>query len=76
MHLIRLLFILCFCLCQVQTLFAQSVKELEIGMEWQPVPQFELVCHYTMSRRRFEDYVLQDNSQRGSLLRIQAQVNF
>lgn len=52
------------------------IRELEIGVEWQPVPQFELVCHYTMSRRRFEDYVLQDNLQSGRLLRIQAQVNF
>jgi hypothetical protein len=31
---------------------------------------------YTMSSRRFEDFVNQDNYQRGNLLRIQAQVNF
>ena len=53
-----------------------KVEELELGIEWEPVKQFELVVMYTMSSRRFEDYVLQDNYQRGNLLRIQAQVNF
>ncbi|TDO19304.1 porin [Pedobacter duraquae] len=55
---------------------AYDVKELEIGLEWQPVKQFELVCQYTMSSRRFEDHELQDNLQKGNLLRLQAQVNF
>jgi hypothetical protein len=31
---------------------------------------------YTISDRRFEDYALQDNRQKGQLLRIQAQMNF
>ena len=53
-----------------------KVKELEIGAEWQMNKNFELVVMYTMSSRRFEDFVLQDNYQRGNLLRIQAQVNF
>lgn len=53
-----------------------EVKELEIGIEWQPVKTFELVAMYTMSERRFEDYVLRDNKQRGNLLRLQAQFNF
>jgi hypothetical protein len=52
------------------------VKELEFGIEWQPVKQFELVVMYTFSSRRYEDYVKRDNLQTGSLLRIQAQVNF
>lgn len=52
------------------------VRELEVGFEWQPVSKFELVCHYTISSRRFEDFVRQDNLQRGNLLRIQAQINF
>lgn len=55
---------------------SHTVKELEIGVEWQPFPQFELVAMYTMSSRRFEDYVNQNNIQSGSLLRLQAQVNF
>lgn len=52
------------------------VNELEIGVEWQPVRNFEFVAMYTISKRRFEDFKLQDNLQRGNLLRLQAQVNF
>ena len=53
-----------------------KVNEWEVGVEWQPVRQFELVCMYTVSSRRFEDFELQDNFQKGSLLRLQAQINF
>lgn len=53
-----------------------DVKELELGIEWQPFKQFELVAVYTISDRRFEDYILQDNRQKGKLLRLQAQLNF
>ena len=52
------------------------VRELEIGAEWQLNKNFELVMMYTFSSRRFEDFQRQDNLQTGSLLRIQAQVNF
>ncbi|MFM7720622.1 MAG: porin [Sediminibacterium sp.] len=53
-----------------------EVKEFEIGLEWQPNKNFELVTMYTISSRRFEDFKNQDNLQKGSLLRIQAQINF
>jgi phosphate-selective porin len=53
-----------------------TVKEVEVGVEWQPVKQFELVVMYTLSSRRFEDFIIQDNFQEGRLLRIQAQLNF
>lgn len=53
-----------------------KVNEFEVGVEWQPVRQFELVVMYTMSSRTYEDFVLRDNFQRGNLLRIQAQLNF
>ncbi|MBC7745267.1 MAG: porin [Flavobacterium sp.] len=53
-----------------------EVKELEIGIEWQPVKQFELVTMYTFSSRRFEDKILLNNLQKGNLLRLQAQLNF
>lgn len=53
-----------------------AVRDLEFGVEWQPVRQFELVAIYTFSNRRYEDFVLRDNHQEGSLLRLQAQVNF
>jgi hypothetical protein len=49
---------------------------LEIGVEWQPSKYFELVAMYTMSQRRFEDYTVKDNFQKGNLLRLQAQINF
>lgn len=53
-----------------------NVNELEIGLEWQPIKNFEFVAMYTMSERRFEDAVLKDNKQKGNLLRLQAQFNF
>jgi hypothetical protein len=53
-----------------------TVKELELGIEWQPNKNFELVAMYTISNRRFEDFALQNNKQQGRLLRLQAQVNF
>lgn len=52
------------------------VNETEIGIEWQPNKNFELVTMYTISQRRFEDFKTQNNLQSGQLLRIQAQLNF
>lgn len=53
-----------------------NMNEYEIGIEWQPVKAFEFTAMYTISSRRFQDHVLQNNLQEGSLLRLQAQVNF
>ncbi|MGY6743768.1 MAG: porin [Cecembia sp.] len=52
------------------------VNELEIGVEWQPNKNFELVAMYTISDRTFENSLNPNNRQQGSLLRLQAQVNF
>lgn len=52
------------------------VNEFEIGVEWQMNKYFEFVAMYTISSRRFEDHVKQDNLQTGNLLRLQAQLNF
>jgi hypothetical protein len=52
------------------------VRELEIGAEWQPIKNFEIVAMYTISKRRFEDAVTPLNFQEGSLIRLQFQVNF
>ena len=52
------------------------VKDLEIGAEWQPLENFELVAIYTISDRTFEDSLLKSNHQKGNLLRLQAQLNF
>jgi hypothetical protein len=53
-----------------------DVNELEVGFEWQFNKNFELVATYTISNRRYEDFILQNNDQQGSLLRLQAQINF
>ncbi|MES2558567.1 MAG: porin [Bacteroidota bacterium] len=53
-----------------------NVEDYELGLEWQPFKTFELVVMYTMSDRKFEDFALQNNHQKGQLLRIQAQLNF
>lgn len=53
-----------------------EVNDVEVGVEWQPWPAFELVAMYTISARRFEDGARPGNYQEGSLLRLQAQVNF
>lgn len=53
-----------------------TVTEYEIGLEWQPFKNFELVTMYTISERRFEDMKLKSNQQSGRLLRLQAQFNF
>lgn len=52
------------------------VNDIEFGLEWQVNKFFELVVNYTISERRYEDFLKQDNLQKGNLLRIQAQVNF
>ena len=52
------------------------VKELEIGMEYQFNKNFELVGMYTISDRTVENSLEPDNRQKGSLVRLQAQINF
>ena len=53
-----------------------TVSDLELGIEWSPNRQFELVVLHVWSNRRYEDHLTPVNEQRGSLFRIQAQVNF
>ncbi len=53
-----------------------EVKDVELGAELQFNKNFELVVNYTISKRRYEDFLKQNNLQKGNLLRIQAQVNF
>lgn len=53
-----------------------TVRENEIGIEWQPSKNFEFVAMYTISSRRYEDGTLKNNFQTGNLLRLQAQMNF
>jgi hypothetical protein len=53
-----------------------TVKDLEIGAEWQPIRPLEVVATYTVSNRRYEDGAKPSNHQEGSLLRLQVQLNF
>lgn len=53
-----------------------KVNELELGVEWQPFPTFELVVAHVWSSRRFEDDTQPTNLQEGSLLRLHGQLNF
>jgi hypothetical protein len=55
---------------------SHTVNEFEAGIEWQITRNFEFTTMYTISDRRFEDGRLPKNQQSGSLLRLQAQVNF
>lgn len=53
-----------------------EVHELETGVEWLPIPNFELTAQYTMSNRVFEDAATVGNRQKGNFLRLQAQFNY
>lgn len=53
-----------------------TVNEYEWGIEWQPFKNFELVGEYVTSKRRFEDFKNQKNTQKGGFMRLQAQLNF
>jgi hypothetical protein len=55
---------------------AYDVNEFEVGVEWQPNKNIELLTMYTFSDRRFESFKNQNNHQKGSLLRLQLQLNF
>ncbi|MBE0391802.1 porin [Flavobacterium sp. PL002] len=53
-----------------------TVRDYELGLEWQPFKAFELTATYVIADRTFEDSALKDNRQKGNLLRLQAQFNF
>jgi hypothetical protein len=53
-----------------------TVRDYELGLEWLPYKAFELTATWVIADRTFEDSVLKNNRQQGSLLRLQAQFNF
>ncbi len=53
-----------------------SVRDWEIGVEWQPVKNMEINATYTIADRRYEDKANPVNRQKGNLLRLQLQVNY
>ncbi|AKQ45929.1 porin [Rufibacter radiotolerans] len=52
------------------------VYETEVGLEWQPIPNFELLTQYTITDRTLREGKALNNRQNGQLLRLQAQLNF
>ncbi|MBP9069804.1 MAG: porin [Bacteroidia bacterium] len=53
-----------------------NTKDIEVGVEWQPWKNFELVAEWMYSDRTTSDRAKENNYQFGSLLRLQAQMNF
>lgn len=53
-----------------------KVSELEFGIEWEPVKQFELTVAYNISNRDYSDMTFGNTNQKGKFLRLQAQFNF
>jgi len=53
-----------------------EVRDWELGVEWQPIPAFELTAQYTVSDRLTRDKAKPNNDQSGNLLRLQAQFNY
>jgi len=53
-----------------------NLKDIEIGVEWQPWKNFEFVAEWMYSDRTTSDRTKESNYQFGSLLRLQAQMNF
>lgn len=53
-----------------------AVHEVEAGIEWLPVPNFELTAQYTVSDRLFEDAAAVGRREKGHFLRLQAQINY
>lgn len=55
---------------------AYEVKEIEGGIEWQPMKYFEFTATWLYSEKWTSDKAKKDNFQIGNMLRLQAQVNF
>ena len=53
-----------------------DVQEMEGGIEWLPIPAFELTATYVSSDRRYEDAANVGKHEKGQFLRLQAQFNY
>lgn len=51
-------------------------KDLEIGLEWQPNPFFEINMTFMISDRKYLDFNNLNKHEKGNILRIQTQLNF
>jgi uncharacterized coiled-coil protein SlyX len=61
-----------------QELDARSylVRDNDFGVEWQQSNFFEITAQYSRMDRTYEDAVRPNNRQKGSLLRLQFQINY
>lgn len=55
---------------------AYDTKDVEIGIEYQPWKNFEFTTSWVYAEKWTSDKLKKDNMQKGSFLRIQAQLNF
>lgn len=55
---------------------SHNVKEIETGIEYQMFKNFEFTASFMYSERTTSDQTKENNRQIGSLLRLQAQLNF
>ncbi len=55
---------------------SHSVRETDIGIEYQPYKYLELTLEYVTSHRITQDLKAENNDQTGHFLRVQAQANF
>lgn len=55
---------------------AYNIKDVEIGIEYPPLKNFEFVASWCYAEKWTSDKVKKDNMQIGSFLRLQAQLNF
>ncbi len=53
-----------------------AVHQFDFGTEWIMNKYFKFTAEYCVSSRNYIDFVTQNNAQKGSSLRVQAQVNF
>lgn len=53
-----------------------NITEWEVGTEWQPNPAFELTAAYAQSDRMIQSSLTNRVSEKGNLIRLQAQFNY
>lgn len=51
-------------------------RQVEAGVEWQPIKAFELTALYSLEDRSYEDRATRGTREKGGRMRLQAQVNF
>ena len=53
-----------------------NMKQFELGVEWVPFKALEITAVYTYSDRAHKDFVNPNYHEKGSVVRLQAQLKF